>query len=177
MAQADYVTNAIRALITGAGAKPSRNPVRVAHAPQPIPVEARHAHADANAHKRLFVVFDPGRLPEAHSRPSPVLSMNSTPAARRLPARMLATHSVGLQRYFRFERLGLRNRTPSPVPFSSMKSIPAASKACRIAASLASVTGISPSTTSTRRIVATPTLDAAAKSRAVHRSIARAARI
>ena len=38
-----------------------------------------------------------------------------------------------------------------------------------------SVTGISPSMTSTRRVVATPTLDAAAKSMAVHRSMARAA--
>ncbi len=32
MAQADYVTNAIRALITGAGEKPPTNPVRAAHA-------------------------------------------------------------------------------------------------------------------------------------------------
>ena len=51
MAQADYVSNAIRALITGAGAKPSTNPVRAAHAefvatlaghpPWPIPLEPR----------------------------------------------------------------------------------------------------------------------------------------
>jgi hypothetical protein len=50
MAQADYVTNTIRALITGAGAKPSTNPVRAAHAefvaavagqpPWPIPLYA-----------------------------------------------------------------------------------------------------------------------------------------
>ena len=50
MAQAGYVTNAIRALITGAGAKPSTNPVRAAHAefvtalagqpPWPIPLFA-----------------------------------------------------------------------------------------------------------------------------------------
>jgi hypothetical protein len=50
MAQADDVSNAIRALITGAGAKPSTNPVRVAHAefvaalaaqpPWPIPLFA-----------------------------------------------------------------------------------------------------------------------------------------
>src|SRR5271169_4828044 len=50
MAQADYVSNAIRALITGAGAKPSTNPVRAAHAqfvaavaehpPWPIPIYA-----------------------------------------------------------------------------------------------------------------------------------------
>ena len=50
MAQADYVSNAIHALITGAGAKPSTNPVRTAHAefvvavaghpPWPIPLGA-----------------------------------------------------------------------------------------------------------------------------------------
>jgi len=50
MAQAGYVSNAIRALITGAGAKPSTNPVRAAHAefvaavaehpPWPIPLYA-----------------------------------------------------------------------------------------------------------------------------------------
>jgi hypothetical protein len=50
MAQADYVSNAVRALITGAGAKPSTNPVRAAHAefvatlagcpPWPIPIAA-----------------------------------------------------------------------------------------------------------------------------------------
>jgi hypothetical protein len=50
MAQADYVNNAIRALITGAGAKPSTNLVRAVHAefvaaltghpPRPIPVDA-----------------------------------------------------------------------------------------------------------------------------------------
>ena len=32
MAQADYVTNAVRALITGAGTEPSTNLVRTAHA-------------------------------------------------------------------------------------------------------------------------------------------------
>ena len=50
MAQADHVSNAIRALITGANAKPSTNPVRAAHAdfvtamagnpPWPIPLFA-----------------------------------------------------------------------------------------------------------------------------------------
>jgi hypothetical protein len=50
MAQADYVTNAIRALITGANAEPSTNPVQAAytdfvaalagHPPRPIPVYA-----------------------------------------------------------------------------------------------------------------------------------------
>ena len=32
MAQADYVSNAIRALITGANAKPSTNPIQAAYA-------------------------------------------------------------------------------------------------------------------------------------------------
>jgi hypothetical protein len=50
MAQADYVSNAIRALITGAGAKPSTNPARAAHVefvaavaghqPWPMPLDA-----------------------------------------------------------------------------------------------------------------------------------------
>jgi hypothetical protein len=50
MAQADYVTNAIPAPMTGAGAKPSTNPIRAALAefvaalagnpPRPIPVDA-----------------------------------------------------------------------------------------------------------------------------------------
>src|SRR6185436_4567879 len=64
-----------------------------------------------------------------------------------------------------------------PPPFSSMNSTPADSKAWRSAASLACVTGISPSTTSTRRIVATPTFDAFARSSALQRTKARAARI
>ena len=72
---------------------------------------------------------------------------------------------------------GFRKRTPSPPPLSSMKPIPAASRARRIAASFASVTRTSPSTTSALRMVATPTFEARAKSRAVHRISARAARI
>ena len=87
----------------------------------------------------------------------------------------LSTYELQLT-YFRF-RDGFRKRRPSPVPFSSMNSIPADSNACRMAASFAAVTGISPSITSTRRIVATPTFDARARSSALHRSIARAARI
>ena len=49
---------------------------------------------------------------------------------------------VGLQRfadYFRVALCGLRKRTPSPALSSSMNSIPAASSACRMAASLAAV--------------------------------------
>jgi hypothetical protein len=79
--------------------------------------------------------------------------------------------------YFCFLGLcGFRKRTPSPPSLSSMNSIPAVSNARRMAASFASVTGISPSMTSALRIVATPTFDARAKSRAVHRISARAAR-
>ena len=78
--------------------------------------------------------------------------------------------------YFCLEVSRPRRRTPGPPPFSSMNSTPAASSARRRAASLGSVTGISPSTTSTRRIVATPTFEALARSRALQRSSARAAR-
>ena len=87
----------------------------------------------------------------------------------------LACCSFSYLRGFSFP--DFRRRTPGPPPFSSMNSTPAFSSACRKAASLADVTGISPSTTSTRRMVATPTFEAAARSSALHRSKARAARI
>ena len=64
----------------------------------------------------------------------------------------------------------------SRTPLSSKNSTPAASRAALSAASFAAVTGISPSIVSTRRIVATPTFEALAKSRALHLSRARAAR-
>lgn len=38
-----------------------------------LAADSGEAHRAAVAHKRLFVVLDPSRLPEAHSRPSPVL--------------------------------------------------------------------------------------------------------
>jgi hypothetical protein len=66
-------------------------------------------------------------------------------------------------------------RTPGLSPF--VNSTPADSSARRKAASFANVTGISPSATSARRIVATPTFEAFARSRALHLSRARAARI
>ena len=56
-----------------------------------------------------------------------------------------------------------------PPSLSSMNSIPAISNARQMAASSASETWISPSMTSALRIVATPTVGARAKSRAVHR--------
>ncbi len=59
MAQADYVTTAIRALITGAGAKPSTNSVRAAppefiaapagHRPRPILVDANAVELEDRA--------------------------------------------------------------------------------------------------------------------------------
>jgi hypothetical protein len=70
----------------------------------------------------------------------------------------------------------LRRRTPGPPPFSSINSTPAASSATLSAARFAAVTGISPSIVSTRRIVATPTFEALAKSTALHLKRARAAR-
>jgi hypothetical protein len=59
MAQAGYVTNAVRGLITGADAKPSINPVQAAHAefvaalaahtPWPIPVGVNAAAVEDRA--------------------------------------------------------------------------------------------------------------------------------
>ena len=125
-------------------------------------------------------------LPESMPGPPPFLSMNSTPASEApLPAvghdrNRPITLVLGCRRNHRSTSThtlrGLLNLTPSPAVFASTNSIPATSKARRRAASFAAVTGISPSTTSTLRIVATPTLDALAKSAAVHRSMARAAR-
>ena len=93
------------------------------------------------------------------------------------PTRRMGRNPANYLRPGFFTNCDLRKRTPAPPPLLSMNSIPAASNAWRSAASLASVTGISPSTTSARRIVATPTLEAVARSRALHRSSARAARI
>jgi hypothetical protein len=114
------------------------------------------------------------------------LSKAAGPTRRELGFRNLSLQSVRaistnrplrFANYFRAALCGFRKRTPSPALSSSMNSIPAASSACRMAASFAAVTGISPSITSTRRIVATPTFDSRAKSSALRRSIARAARI
>jgi hypothetical protein len=82
-------------------------------------------------------------------------------------------NGVGIQCHPQRVRLpGLPRRTP----FSSINSTPADSRAALSAASFAAVTGSSPSIVSTRRIVATPTFEALAKSRALHLSKARAAR-
>ena len=45
---------------------------------------------------------------------------------------MFGPNDVGFEHYFRLKRRGLRNRTPSPVPFSSTNSIPLVSGAARI---------------------------------------------
>ena len=66
---------------------------------------------------------------------------------------MLGAHGVGLQRYFRFECLGLRNRTPSPVPFSSMNSMPLASNAARIFLTVSPLPPNSPSVDSSLAVV------------------------
>jgi hypothetical protein len=72
---------------------------------------------------------------------------------------------------------GFRRRTPGPPPFSSMNSMPAASKVRRIARSLAAVRAVGPSANSALRIVATPTEDSFARSSARQRIRDRAARI
>ncbi len=51
--------------------------------------------------------------------------------------------------YFRFGRRGFRSRRPSPPPFSSMNTIPARSKAARIASTAASETSRRPFSKST----------------------------
>ena len=110
------------------------------------------------------------RFPQADSRPSAVL-INEFDAG-------IFQSVANSPDHLRFLGLcGFRNRTPSPPPLSLMKTIPAASNALRIAASFARVIVTSPSTTSALRMVATPTLEARARSRAVHRISARAARI
>jgi len=111
--------------------------------------------------RRLYILGG-APLSTAHNRePSIVLC-----PCRFNPLVADAARSVISETYLlgAFER-----RTPGPPPFSSMNSTPALSSAWR-RASFASVTGISPSTTSTRRIVATPTFEALARSRALHRS-------
>ena len=74
-------------------------------------------------------------------------------------------------------RTGFRSRTPGPPPFSAMNSIPAASNTRRTASSLALVIGRGPSTTSALRMVANPRFASRAKSAALQRISARAARI
>src|SRR5579871_5968973 len=73
--------------------------------------------------------------------------------------------------------LGVLSLTPAPPPFSLMNSTPAASKARRIASSLAAVSDVGPSATSALRTVFAPREAAFARSAALHRSSARAARI
>ncbi|PWJ84381.1 hypothetical protein C8D77_13315 [Mesorhizobium loti] len=67
--------------------------------------------------------------------------------------------------------------TPGPPPFSGMNSMPAASSAVRIAFRFAEVIDGMPSSDSARLTVATPKLAASARSFALQRSSARAARI
>ena len=68
-------------------------------------------------------------------------------------------------------------RTPTPPPFSSMNSMPASSSARRIAMSFAGINDVTPSVSSARRIVVTPTKENRARSSALQRIRERAARI
>jgi hypothetical protein len=75
------------------------------------------------------------------------------------------------------KRERFRSRTPGPPPFSSMNPTPADSNARRIAKSLALVSAVWFSFSSARRMVATLSADAAARSSAVQRMRERAALI
>jgi hypothetical protein len=70
-----------------------------------------------------------------------------------------------------------RSLTPGPPPLASMNSTPAASRARLIARLLGAVIDVSPAASSARRIVVAPTDDAFARSAALQRMRARAARI
>ncbi len=76
--------------------------------------------------------------------------------------------------YFRFGRRGFRSRRPSPPPFSSMNTIPARSKAARIASTAARETCRRPFSKSTT--VESPRSDACASCDCVISSSPRAAR-
>src|SRR5690349_2689008 len=73
--------------------------------------------------------------------------------------------------------VGFLRRTPRPPPFSSMNSTPAASSAVRTATLLAAVSEVVSTVSSARRIVVSPTDDARARSSALQRINALAARI
>jgi hypothetical protein len=78
-------------------------------------------------------------------------------------------HSVCLR------RLDLRNRTPSPPPFSSMNSMPPPSNATRIFATVSPRPPSCPSADSSRAIVGSDTPERRANSPCDHPSSARAA--
>src|SRR5882762_7683142 len=80
--------------------------------------------------------------------------------------------------YFFFELpLGFRNRTPGPPPFSSMNSTPAVSRARRTAKLFETVIAVTSAINSARRMVATLKVECLARSSALQRMRARAARI
>ena len=71
----------------------------------------------------------------------------------------------------------LRSLTPGPPPFSSVELHAGSLQSARTAKSLAAVIDVSSAVSSARRIVVTPTDDAFARSAALQRIRARAARI
>jgi hypothetical protein len=91
--------------------------------------------------------------------------------------RVSADCRLGYFVFFGLWSLGFRRRTPAPPPFSSMNSTPAVSNARRTARSLETVIDVASSVSSARRIVVTPSAACPARSSALHRSKARAARI
>jgi hypothetical protein len=76
-----------------------------------------------------------------------------------------------------FYLFGFRSLTPAPPPFSPINSTPAASRARRIAKLFAAVSEVSSVANSARRIVVSPTAEDRARSSALQRTKARAARI
>ena len=168
MAQANYVNNAIRALITGAGAEPSTNPVRGAHAellvclagqpprliPLKPPVIDLEDRADGlnkvlNARRdliggsdaRTVMGDDEGALLQLWHELKEVRRRIAVPggwgAALTNPEKSmvaLGDNGASLDRVWPEEHHSgylrlrdFRKRTPSPPPFSSMNSMPAAS--------------------------------------------------
>jgi hypothetical protein len=71
------------------------------------------------------------------------VSQNSGLVSNQCPCRNGNPPCPAPEAYLRGADIGSRSRTPGPPPFSSMNSTPAASKACRIASSLAAVSEVS----------------------------------
>jgi hypothetical protein len=148
--------------------------------------DPRRCRGDPSAHKAARgtdLLDGRARMPCAHARTTRS-SSSVSPAEPQLASGskspIAQCSEPHVHDYFRFLKACVGPKAharSSSIVFVFDKFIPAPSNARRIAVSLANVTGISPSTTSARRIVATPTFEARARSSAVHRMSARAARI
>jgi hypothetical protein len=115
------------------------------------------------------------RLQNRQSNVRPDLPTRGT--SQHQPVAVLRSGAISIDYFRGFSFADLRRRTPGPPPFSSMNSTPAASRARRMASSFAAVSEVAPSATSALRIVLAPNAASLARSAALHRSSARAARI